>query len=116
QHGRSWSLPKGHVEDGEKEIDAAVREIGEETGISNLTFVREIGSYERFRSGKNAGEEDRSEWKKIRIFLFTTEQARLTPRDPDNPVAVWATPEEAVEMLTNPKDKEFFMKKVIPAL
>jgi 8-oxo-dGTP pyrophosphatase MutT (NUDIX family) len=29
-----WSFPKGHIEDGESEIDAAKREIMEETGLS----------------------------------------------------------------------------------
>lgn len=28
-----WSLPKGHVEVGETEVDTAVREVAEETGI-----------------------------------------------------------------------------------
>lgn len=34
RHGRLlWSLPKGHLEDGETAEDAAIREVEEETGI-----------------------------------------------------------------------------------
>lgn len=31
-----WSIPKGHLEDGESEVDAAIRELKEESGIDIL--------------------------------------------------------------------------------
>jgi ADP-ribose pyrophosphatase YjhB (NUDIX family) len=34
-----WSLPKGHVEQGESRIQAAVREVAEETGISGVVIA-----------------------------------------------------------------------------
>jgi len=36
---RKWGFPKGHIELGEGEKDAALREVKEETGIANLRFV-----------------------------------------------------------------------------
>jgi ADP-ribose pyrophosphatase YjhB (NUDIX family) len=38
-----WSLPKGHVEQGESRIEAAVREVAEETGISGVV-IAELGT------------------------------------------------------------------------
>jgi 8-oxo-dGTP pyrophosphatase MutT (NUDIX family) len=52
-----WSLPKGHIEDGEEAVAAAQREIAEETGLTNLSLVRKLGSYERYR-GKVGGGDD----------------------------------------------------------
>lgn len=34
-----WNFPKGHVEKGESEVQAALREIREETGIRKLNFI-----------------------------------------------------------------------------
>ena len=34
-----WDLPKGHIDSGEDELSAAVREIAEETGVTGLNFV-----------------------------------------------------------------------------
>jgi bis(5'-nucleosidyl)-tetraphosphatase len=34
-----WDFPKGNIEDGEDEIQAACREIREETGIENVMFL-----------------------------------------------------------------------------
>ena len=34
----NWDFPKGLREDGEETIEAAVREVGEETGIADLQF------------------------------------------------------------------------------
>ena len=34
-----WDFPKGNIENGEKEIDTAKREIYEETGIQDVEFI-----------------------------------------------------------------------------
>lgn len=49
---RNWDFPKGLCEDGEKPFEAAVREVGEETGINDLAFDwgdrhMETGPYNR---------------------------------------------------------------------
>ncbi|MDR3253835.1 MAG: NUDIX domain-containing protein [Endomicrobium sp.] len=38
RNGR-WCFPKGHIENGENEIDTTKREIFEETGIKKLKFI-----------------------------------------------------------------------------
>ncbi|GAA5106530.1 hypothetical protein GCM10023319_77440 [Nocardia iowensis] len=38
-----WSLPKGHIEEGETSEQTAIREVAEETGINGVV-VAELGS------------------------------------------------------------------------
>lgn len=40
QRGDSWSLPKGHLDPGEDALQAAKREIREETGLTDIVLVR----------------------------------------------------------------------------
>jgi len=108
QHGTSWSLPKGHVESGEDEETTARREIYEESGITHLEFVRTLGSYQRHMITDDGKGEDRSELKNITMLLFTTEEIEIAPRDPENPEARWVNRDEVADLLTHPKDKEFF--------
>jgi ADP-ribose pyrophosphatase YjhB (NUDIX family) len=107
QHGTSWSLPKGHVEDGEDALAAARREIYEESGVSDLELVAELGSYRRPRLGRDGGE-DSSELKTIHFFMFRTSQTELSPVDAENPEARWVEANKVAEMLTHQKDREFF--------
>ncbi len=45
--GKHWSFPKGHVEDGETEMETAIREVKEETGVTTqlLPDFREVTTY-----------------------------------------------------------------------
>lgn len=107
QRGNSWSLPKGHIDKGEDPLTAAKREIREESGVADLKLIKDLGSYERYKSGLDGGD-DTSEFKTIHMFLFSTDQQKLQPLDPRNPEARWVEKEKAIELLTHKKDKEFF--------
>lgn len=107
QMGYSWSLPKGHIEEREDPLDSAKREIFEETGISDLEYIKYLGSYQRHPGGKDGGE-NKDELKTITMFLFKANQPELKPQDSDNPEAKWVDKDKVVELLTYPKDKEFF--------
>ena len=111
QRGTSWSLPKGHLEKGETPIQAAKREITEESGITDLQLIKELGNYQRYRIGKN-GADDRSELKTIYLFLFRTTTKILKPLDPHNPEARWVAKDKVADLLTHPKDKEFYLSVV----
>ena len=38
-YGRHWEYPKGHVDKGESDLDAAIRELTEETGIADARVI-----------------------------------------------------------------------------
>src|SRR3989344_3798974 len=111
QRGRAWSLPKGHIDEGEDALTAAKREIFEEAGIpiDSLVLVMDLGNYQRFKISKDGGD-DTSESKTIFMFLFTTSHEMLAPVDPANPEARWVLPDNVLGLLTHYKDKEFFSK------
>lgn len=74
-YGRHWDYAKGHVESGEDDRAAAVRELLEETGIGPPRFVdgfaHEIEYY--FRSGKHGLIR-----KKVIFFLAETQATDVT--------------------------------------
>lgn len=117
QHGTSWSLPKGHIHEGEDPFTAAKREIREESGIEELIWIKGLGSYERHKIGQD-GQDDLGEYKKIYMYLFRTPQMELKPVDPHNPEARWVEIDEVADLLTHQKDREFFLyvKRAIPSL
>ena len=107
QHGTSWSLPKGHIDPGEDALEAAKREIWEESGVRHLDLVRKLGEYGRYKIGID-GQDDTREWKQIHMFLFKSQDEKLSPQDPHNPQALWVDKGKVEALLTHPKDKEFF--------
>ena len=111
QNHDSWSLPKGHIDEGETPIDAAIREIYEETGIINPTLIKKVGVYERYRIGLD-GNDDLSELKRIHIFLFKSTQKILKPIDKNNPEAKWIDTKEVENYLTHREDINFFKKNI----
>jgi len=110
QNGNSWGLPKGGVEEGEALLDAARREVSEETGITELAYMGELGSYERYSLGPDGMTETEAYGSRVRtFFLFTTAQTELVSHDPDQEITQvrWATIDEALTLLTHPKDRAF---------
>lgn len=110
QQGTSWSLPKGRIKDGENIFTAAKREVYEESGVSDLTCIKEFEPYQRYRISEDGKGEDKSFLIKLYIFLFTTNQIELKPIDSENPEAVWVEKDKVADLLTHPKDKEFFLR------
>ena len=52
RYGEHWGFPKGHIEAGESEIEAAMREMREETGITEVQLIpdfRKVSRYHFYR-------------------------------------------------------------------
>jgi len=109
QNHDSWSLPKGHIDPGETALEAAIREIYEETGLINPTYIKSLGSYGRYRIGLD-GKDDLSEYKTIQMFLFTSNIKKIIPVDPINPEAKWVNVNTASHLLTHLADKQFLQR------
>ena len=107
--GLTWGFPKGKQEEGETLLETAKREIYEETGLNELTLVKDLGSYERFQIGDD-GKPDPNFLKTIHLFLFTTNETQLTPQDKDITQIMWIDKDEIKDKFTHLKDKEFYEK------
>jgi uncharacterized protein involved in tolerance to divalent cations/ADP-ribose pyrophosphatase YjhB (NUDIX family) len=78
-----WGLPKGHIEEGERVDEAALREVREETGLEGK-LVRKLGDIRySYRDKSQAGEPIRI-YK--RVFFYLMRYTRGDTRDHDHEV------------------------------
>jgi 8-oxo-dGTP pyrophosphatase MutT (NUDIX family) len=97
---RVLALPKGHVDSGETPLQAAEREVREETGIV-AELVRELGEvrYWYRRDGRTIG-------KSVSFYLFRYVAGETKDHDDEVEEACWMGLKEAQTALTHAAERE----------
>lgn len=92
-----WSLPKGGVDPGESHIQAAFREVLEETGVKAI-FGPEIGTVDYEVNGVT---------KEVRYWLAEADQFNAATPNPEEVDAIeWLSISDAINKLSNNDDRE----------
>jgi 8-oxo-dGTP pyrophosphatase MutT (NUDIX family) len=95
---RNWGFPKGHIENGEDPEAAALREVREETGLTDLAVRGEIAVIDwffRFRG--------RLIHKTCHFYLLETNEANTTPQLDEGITACrWTTFRRAERLIAYP--------------
>jgi bis(5'-nucleosidyl)-tetraphosphatase len=92
----NWGFPKGHLEPGEEPATAAVREVGEETGLRSLLIRGLIDTIDwefRFRG--------QAIHKVCHFFLMESRRSRTSPQRAEGITACrWMSFDEAVRRVS----------------
>src|SRR5262245_13667269 len=100
-----WTLPKGHLEPGESEEIAALREVREETAITG-----ELGPLVG-RIAYMVSKNDRPRMKEVAFFLLRATGGRATPQaDEGIAAAEWFAPDVALSRVGYPQVHEMLAK------
>jgi 8-oxo-dGTP pyrophosphatase MutT (NUDIX family) len=102
-----WFFPKGHIDAGEADEDAARREVQEESGLSELELIADLGTYSRPGIHRD-GTYNHEEIKDIHMYLFAAQAgAKVTP-SMEITEARWASYREVASLLEDAKDTVWF--------
>ncbi len=102
-----WLFPKGHCDEGEDDEETARREVMEETGLTDLERIDDLGSYERYRINLD-GSYDESELKSIHMFLFAAQPHATLAPTMEIEEAQWVSYREVASKIGDAKDRAWF--------
>jgi ADP-ribose pyrophosphatase YjhB (NUDIX family) len=99
-----WSLPKGHIEEGETPEQAALREVAEETGIESA-IERSLGVIDFWfmAGGKRIH-------KTVHHYLFRETGGLLAPQESEVDEVGWFPLTEIVDRLAYPDEKKLIAR------
>src|SRR5262245_43994297 len=104
KYGR-WTLPKGHLEPGESEEQAAAREVFEETAVAGALgpLVGRI-SYTVVKNGRRRE-------KQVAFFLLHAADRHVAPQADEGIAAVdWFAPDAALGLIGYPQVRELLAR------
>lgn len=102
-----WFFPKGGIENGEDDETAARREIEEETGLTDLEYIADLGTYERPRINKD-GTYRSDSIKTIHMYLFAAPSSAEITGMAEIAEAKWMPYREVGQLLQDEKDRVWF--------
>jgi 8-oxo-dGTP pyrophosphatase MutT (NUDIX family) len=98
----NWGLPKGHIEDGETAEQAALREVEEETGLSDLSIVAPLPTIDWYFRDRG-----RLIHKFCHFFLVESLSGEAVPQiDEGITECIWQPPVTAVETVSYSNARE----------
>jgi 8-oxo-dGTP pyrophosphatase MutT (NUDIX family) len=99
-----WSLPKGHIEEGESPEAAAIREVKEETGIeSEISKSLGVIDFWFMAGGKRIH-------KTVHHFVFNETGGKIAPQVSEVDDVRWFPLEEIVDRLAYPDEKKLIAR------
>jgi 8-oxo-dGTP diphosphatase len=103
-----WTWPKGNIEKGETPQGAAVREIGEETGLKDINLLGDLGKTQYFYS-----RDKKRIFKTVYLYLFEASggsELKVLKDEIDS--AEWLSSEEALARIGYNGAKEVLKKAI----
>ena len=97
-----WGFPKGHMEEGETEIETALREVKEETNI-------DVEINEKYRYTQNYCPQEDIQ-KEVVLFLAQSKNNAKKAQQEEVSEVKWFSFEEALETITYDNTKEVLIK------
>jgi ADP-ribose pyrophosphatase YjhB (NUDIX family) len=98
-------LPKGHIEPGESPKEAALREVAEEAGVSELEIIADLGH-----------QTVEFEWRQVHIirqetyFLMACSSTHLPGGSEEQFRPLWLTWEDALRRITYEAEREWLRR------
>ena len=110
-----WALPKGKIDPGESAVEAAVREVREETGVEG-SLVEKLGDVRYMYIATWEGARGEKISKVVSFFLLTAGAGRIGEIDEAMRVEVdearWIPLDEAQRLLTHKGERAMVAKAI----